>query len=289
MQNFSLIKKNNFYGEIQDMLDDEEISMNNKNHNSTVMGKLETMIKKAKFIKISDSVDNSKKLLEEIMIAITDENKENTMQGNTIFLYANENYSFQMIYLEDLTKEIGIDKMNEFATITNIELEPIYNDCAIIKIGYSDGKPENQILNINDICEIIINSFYHTGILIEEDGTMIDIIFSGDNPNKVLGGNFIRDNCYEILGLTIVPYIEKSDNINTTATKFMNMEIKGRVFITILCPISNKRFWSINKIIVNDVITIFQDNEKVNNIYIDIEKENKIINPFFLIKKYCII
>ena len=65
-------------------------------------------------------------------------------------------------------------------------------------------------------------------------------------------------------------------------------EIKGRVFITLLCPTSNNRIWNIKKSTIENILKILNDDLRYNSIISEIEKDEKIKNPFFFTKKYCI-
>ncbi len=286
--NYCLVKKNKIYEQIQDMLDEEDISMNNINHNFKVQNELGKIIKKANFIQLSNVFNTSDELLEQIFVDITENNKQEGMQGNTIFLFANTKYSFEVIYLEDLNKKQTDVNLNEFATITNMELEPIFNDCAIVKIGYESGSHIHKKINQDDIIEIIVNCFYHKGVLVQEDGSIKELEYSGDNPCLMLGLSFKMQASFQLLGLHFVPYIEPSDKINEKASKIFGNEIKGRVFFIVLSPVNGKKFWNLDKEGFEMIYSILQDEEKVKKIDDEIDIEKKAVNPFFLIKKYCI-
>ncbi len=286
--NYCLVKVNKIYQQIQDMLDEEDISMNNTNHNFKVQHELGKIIKQATFINFSNIFNTSDELLEQIFVDITEKNKEDGMQGNTLLLFANTRYSFEVIYLEDLRKKQIEDNLNEFATITNLELEPIFNDCGIVKVGYENGTHVHKKITQNDIIEIITNCFYHKGVLVQEDGSLKELEYSGDNPCLMLGLSFKMCASFQLLGLHFVPYIEPSDKINEKASKIFGNETKGRVFFIVLSPVNGKKFWSLEKEGFDMILSILSDEEKVKKIDAEIETEKKAVNPFFLIKKYCI-
>jgi hypothetical protein len=87
-------------------------------------------------------------------------------------------------------------------------------------------------------------------------------------------------------GLTLVCYQEESNIENKVASKLIGNSLSGRVFITTLCAISNKRFWSLSKNSINNLLKLLDDKESSNLINKEIMSD-KLKNPFFLIKKYC--
>lgn len=284
--NYCLIKKNKIYEQIYDMLEIEELSMSNPDHDNKIIYELEKIIKKAKFIEIKKSESNKDDLLAEMMIAITSEH-EPGLQGNTMLLHANDDYYYEVIYMENPSnKNFKKDEhINEFASISNIELEPIMKDCVFVKTGYTDGVAVCKAITIDDICEILINNFYHKGILIEDNGKIIEITYSGDNPTIVLGNKFQKGDTGDVLGLTILPWVEPNENKNEIASKILGTSIKGRVFLMTFSPISCKRHWSLSKETIDNILKVLDNKEKINKVYDEIDKQNKQVNPFYLIKK----
>lgn len=300
--NYCLVKKNKFYESIQDMLDLEDLSMNKPDDTENIIYKLKSLLSKSKFIEIK-GIDKDKyigktdkdftpnDLLEQIIVDITETNKNENIQGNTLLLYANNKYSFEVIYMENLIDEQEDSNINQFLSITNINLEPIYFDGGIIKTNYETNVPYNDKITIDDILEIIVSSFYHKGLMIEPEGKTTEILFSGDNPSILIGHNFKAESVIELLGLSFVPFVEKEDKNskpNECVNSVFSTKFKGRVYLTLLSPISTKRHWNLNKEMFDDIKNIIDKEDIVKKIYEDIDKENKIVNPFFLIKKYCI-
>jgi len=97
-----------------------------------------------------------------------------------------------------------------------------------------------------------------------------------------------------MFGLMFVGYNEQGTEINHMASKLHGSEIKGRFYVSTLCPISNKRFWGINLDILKGLIKLIDYSEGTLEQRAIIEKLNnelsddKLKNPFFLIKKYCV-
>ncbi len=287
--NYCLIKKNKIYESIQDLMDLEELSMNNPNHNEKVFDKISNLVKKSRFIEFRGNENDTNSLLENIMLSITDENKSKNIQGNTLLLYGNDEEYYEVIYMENLIeKNKNNDDLNEFASISNTSLEPIFGDCVIVKTCLEKDKHVPKIITVENICEILINNFYHKGIIINTDGTTKELIYSGDSPLPVVGGKFKRSGEINVLGLILVPWIEDGQEVNQIATKLFGSEIKGRIFLTILSPVTSKRYWSISITNLNSILSILEDKEKTNQISNEIIESNYTINPFFLIKKYCI-
>jgi hypothetical protein len=286
--NYCFVSKNKIYDEIREMIEDEELSMSKFDDTDEIIYQIKKIVLGAKYLKIKYSEEpDSKKLLEQIMMDITEENQSTEMQGNTLLVYCNDNYYFEVIYLENMVNlERDISEINELATISNIETEPILKDCAIIKTGYADGKPVCKEITREDIFEIVVNNFYHTGLLINEDGTMKEIKYSGDNPLLIMGNTFTKGQIGDVLGITMLPWVEvKGTKENIVASKILGMGVKGRVFLMTFCPITNKKHWNFTQQIAEDILKILADPEKTKQIYAEIEKLNKNVNPFYLIKK----
>lgn len=285
--NYCYVKKNKIYEEVFDMLEMEELSMSNPDHDEKVKYELSKIIKRSKYIEIKTSEPNTEDLIAEIILSITKDYNPEGLQGNTLLVHANDDYYYEVIYMENLIdkKPKLDDDINQLATISNIDLEPILNDSAIVKTGYSDGNPVCESITIDDICEIMINNFYHKGILIDEDGNIKELTYSGDNPTIILGNKFQKCNSGDVLGLLILPWVEKSEKINLLASKILGIEIKGRVFLMTFSPITNKRHWNLSKEVIEGIIKILDDKDKKVKIYDLIDKENKQSNPFYLIKK----
>jgi hypothetical protein len=284
--NYIYIPSNKFYKEVQEMIEDEEISFYNINDWDKIKYNIEKIVKKNKFT-ISE-LCKKESLLENIIEKI---NKNESNDTNTLLLYADDNNMYEFIYFIDFKKresEKSYNDTNELGSITNINLEVIYNDGCIIKTNYTDGVLKNDIINNDDLLDIIYNVFFHTGVLISESGTMTEIVYTTENPNYVIGDGFIKYKHFNILDFTLLLYIEKSDKDNEIVSKLVGENIKGRVFIMLLCPISSNRIWNIRKTTIENILKILDDNIKLNNILDEIEKDEKIQNPFFFTKKNCI-
>ncbi len=287
--NYCFVRKNKIYDEIREMIEEEELSMSKFDDTDEIIYQIKRIVLGANYLKIKYSEEpDSNKLLEQIMMDITEENQLPEMQGNTLLVHANDNYYYEVIYLENMVNlDRDIADINELATISNIETEPILKDCAIIKTGYLDGKPVCKEITREDIFEIVVNNFYHTGLLINEDGSMKEIKYSGDNPLLIIGNTFVKGEIGDVLGITMLPWIEpKGTKENKVASKILGMEVKGRVFIMTFCPITNKKNWNFTQQIAEDVLKILDNPEKTKQIYAEIEKANKNFNPFYLIKKF---
>lgn len=292
-QNFCLIKKNKLYGEIYDVLEDEELSMHNPDHTTKIQYQIDKITNNYLKIEISSIYTSTKSIAEDALCAITANNNNLNIQGNTLLINGDTNTMYEILYMEDLTSNavFNLDDMNEFGAISNIELVPIYNDCAIFKTNYSDGILKGAPITSSDISNIIFNNFYHTGTMINTDGTMNEIIFSGDNPSRLIGNNYTQGTANNILGLSIVPYYENliegcTLDVNHKASELFKTNINGRVFVAVLCPVTGKKTWSINSESITDIISILRNSDKVQKIDDEIDDGNRLVNPFYLIKKY---
>ena len=292
--NFCLVKQNKVYQDLYEILENEELVMDNPNHKDTIKYKIKTLMEKYlnDKIKISNLFETSEECLEELMLEITDGSEDE--QGNTLHMYANSNCMYEVVLMEKLGINSPDEELNEFASISNIELSPIYKNCAIIKSSYIDGQLKQAKINLEDIIELFTNNFYHNGVMINTDNSFIELEFSGENPNLVIGGNFKMLTPLSLFGLTLIGYNEKGNDKNELATKIYGKEITGRVYLATLCPITNKKFWSIDIDLVKGLLKLLdysagtpEQRNKIEQLEKELE-DDKLKNPFFLIKKYCV-
>jgi hypothetical protein len=102
----------------------------------------------------------------------------------------------------------------------------------------------------------------------------------------MIGSSFKMTDTIQLLGLTWAIFVEKDSKIdNTIVSEFMSKPVKGRAFITVLCPITNKKFNNITLNEFKDILELLKDKNKVDSINKDY-MENINLNPFFLINKY---
>jgi hypothetical protein len=296
--NYCLIKENKIYQDLYEILENEELIMDNPNNNVLIQYHIkklaETYINNNK-ITISNTFSSTDEILEDLIIEInekTNQLDDNDVQGNTLLIFANNDYMYEIIFMEKIGVEIRDTKLNQFGTISNIELAPIYGSLAIVKSSYSNGNLKNTTINKTDILELCVYVFYHKGVMINPNDSILDLEFAGDNPCIVIGTNFKQLPPLQIFGLHVVGYNEVGTEINNTATELFEKEIKGRFFITLLCPITNKKFWNIDIEIVKNLIKLLkyvngttEQKELINKLNNELNND-KLINPFFLIKKY---
>jgi hypothetical protein len=331
--NYTLLQKNNIYEQIYDLLEDNDLSMNNNNHYESIKNHIARLFTKShKSIQISESFTTKEDMFEELMVNITKNNDDECLQGNTLLSYANDDNMYELVFLENIKKEYNDNELNQFASISNIELAPVYGDCGIVKTCYENGSLINKQMNINDIIQIIMGNFYHSGVMINTDGTMLELDFPGDNPNIKIGPKFKQQSPINVFGLVLVGYFEDYDQTqaqaqaqvqdkvqdkvqdqaqlgqlanssnsansansanssksNNLASILYGIPINGRVYITTLCPITNKRFWSLSITTIKNLIKLLSntDNEKIKMLNKEL-LDDKLTNPFFLIKKYCV-
>ena len=292
--NYCLIKQNKIYEELYEILEDEELIMDNPNHKDAVKYKIENLVKSylTKTIKLSNIFDNSEQTLEDLMVEIT--NNLDEEQGNTLLMYANSYSMYEVIFMERLGVIRSDDELNQLASISNIELDPIYGNVAIIKSTYSDGLLKSSIITNDDILDLVTSNFYHKGVLINPNGTLMELEFTGDNPNIMIGGNFKMLSPLLLFGINLVGFSESGTEQNELASKLYGSVITGRFYVAVLCPISNKRFWSIDIDLLNGLVKLIgfstgtpEEKNKINELDKELN-DNKLINPFFLVKKYCV-
>lgn len=292
--NFVIYKINNIYEQIYDLLEENNLNMNNINHNDLIKNQIDKFTKSHSDIVFSDNFNTKDEMFENLMINITNndigDKLHESLQGNTLLSFATDDEMYELVYLENINVKYLDSKLNQLASMSNIELEPIYGTSALLKTTYENGNLINKQININDITKLIIWNFYHSGVMINTDETMLELLFPGDNPNITIGKNFKQLNPINIFGLVIVGYNEENNFSNKLASALYGIEIKGRVYITTLCPITNKKFWNITIITINNILKLLADtnNDKLDMINKEL-MDDKFKNPFFLIKKYCVL
>jgi hypothetical protein len=286
--NYCELKRNKIYVEIFDELLDDELNMNNPLHNDKIIHWMEKKIKSVDYIKISNTFNNQQDLMEDLILLISADANNQNIQGNTLMMYADDNSMYELFYMEDLTKKIPEDELNEFGSITNIFLQPVCWTCGIIKSSYGDdGNIYGDIITKSDVVKLFIQNYYHKGVMLNQDGTIIEIEFTGENPFNTIGNNFSQSNTLDLFGFNLIPWIEKSttSQLNTNASKIMGKEIYSRVFFSIVCPNTNKKFWDITPTTINNILQIIDNKEIQDKIYKEIEQAEININPFYFIKK----
>jgi hypothetical protein len=297
---YCLVKKNNLYQTLYAYIEKQKLNMYNPKHYDLIKDYIKRFLDETDYITISDKFGASDSLFENLLDSIItdnnmtlksyDEDKSICVnnQGNTLLAYGDSKKAYEIVYNEffnDKNAEKLLEVANEFASITNVELAPIYGSCGILKTVYN-SKLQLSSITKTDIYELLINIFYHNGVLINTDGTMTDLVFSGEDPCYMIGSSFKMTDTIQLLGLTWAIFVEKDSKIdNTIVSEFMSKPVKGRAFITVLCPITNKKFNNITLNEFKDILELLKDKNKVDSINKDY-MENINLNPFFLINKY---
>jgi len=293
--NYCELKRNKIYAEVYDELLDEELNMNNPSHNDKIKYWIEKKLKSSNFIQISNTFENQQDLMEDLILKIDlDSNNNPNIQGNTLMMYADDNSMYELFYMEDLTKKIPETELNEFGSITNIFLQPVCWTCGIFKSSYgNNGSIYSDIITKSDVIKLYIQNYYHKGVMLNPDGSMTELEFTGENPFNMIGNNFTQSNTLDLFGFNLVPWIEKTNGEKTTfiklnenASKIMGNEIYSRIFVSIVCPNTNKKFWDITRTTIINILKIIDNNEIQNKIQQEIEQSEININPFYFIKKF---
>lgn len=291
-QNYCELKKNKIYAEIYDELLDEELNMNNPSHNDKIKHWLEKKINSSNYISISNNFSNRDDILEDVITKIVNGANNDNLQGNTLLMSADENSMYELFYMEDLTQPIPQDELNEFGSITNIFMQPVCWTCGIFKSSYkSDGKIYPDIITKSDVSKLFVQNFYHQGVMINSDSSMVEIEFTGENPFNLIGGNYSQSSTKDLFGFCLVPWVEKITNpteseLNEKASKILGAKTYGRVFFALVCPNTNKKFWNIRIKDLENILHVIENKETQEKIQTELDKSEININPFYLIKKY---
>lgn len=309
--NYCWINTNKIYAEIYDELLDEELSMFNKDHNDKIKRYLEKKILSSEYIDVSETFESSDDCISDLILKINSTASSKNLQGNTVLMFADNNNMYELFHMEDLKKKFPDSELNELCSISNIHLIPVYWGCGIFKSNYSNGLIRSDIITKKDLINIFTQNYYHIGVMIgTNNGTnneinneinsgtnsgtnsginnsMIEIEFTGEDPYKVIGTGFTQKNVTNVIGFNFIPYVENGNEINVKASEIFGIEMKGRVFISLLCPTSNKKFWNINIKTIENILKIIENNvlfSKIQN-EVDNHDSDKDINPFYLLNK----
>ena len=286
MLNYCIINKNEIYGELHDLVEKEELTMVNPNHEEKIKYIIGDVIKNNKNIEFFDKESNNiNDFIGEVLELLISKNpQEEDSQGNTMIVYSDINEMIEVLFIE---KDENFEdcELNEFASISNYDLQPIYNCCALFKTSYKDNKIKNKIITIKDIEKIMYNNFYHVGLLVDCDGNTKEIIFSGDIPHNFIGSSFKLGENFERLGLHLALFVEEGNTINEIASRLCGNETKGRVYITLLNPPFNKKFGNFTKELLDIVLKILHNSDKVKKIENEV-MDDKMDNAFIIINKY---
>lgn len=289
--NYCELKKNTIYAEMYDELLDEELNMNKPEHNDKIKTYLEKKINVSDFVKVSGKFTDSNVMMEDLILKIESDAPNFKLQGNTLLMFANDSSMYELFYMEDLSQPIPQDCLNEFGSLTNIFLQPVCWTCGIFKSTYGkDGKIYSDIITRSDVSKLYISNFYHIGVMMNQDGSMIELEFTGEDPYKMIGTNFNQSNTIDLFGFNLVPWVEKIQNPNNTqlnisASKILGSEIYGRVFFAIVCPNTNKKFWDIKIKTMKDILYVIDNKDIQDKISKEVEMAEINVNPFYIIKK----
>ena len=289
--NYCELKKNTIYAEMYDELLDEELNMNKSEHNDKIKTYLDKKINTSDFVKISDIFSNSNNMMEDLILKIESDAPNFKLQGNTLLMYADDNSMYELFYMEDLTQSIPSVFLNEFCSLSNIFLQPVCWTCGIFKSSYgTNGKIHPDIITKSDVSKIYISNFYHKGVLINQNGSMLELEFTGEDPYKIIGTNYTQSNTIDLFGFNLVPWVEKIENptntqLNLCASKIIGSETYGRVFFAIVCPNTNKKFWDIKIKTIKDILFVIDNEDIKDKISKEVEMAEININPFYIMKK----
>ncbi len=291
--NYCIISQNKMYDEIHELLVDDDLHVGNESEDREIENIIFKYISNLKCIEFSktytNNVDNTNGknsiFLDDIMFSIYDNtntdinintnNNNKPIDANTITIYANENITYEIVYIEHKNENKNNECLNHFASISNMNLLPMYRTIALIKTDYSSGINKNCIITKNDIYKIIMHNFYHVGVMVDIDGdNIIEITYSSEYPYKKIGNNFMKYDVVNIFGMNFIVYYDenKNKNKNENASIFCNKDIYCRIFISLLSYEKSKKIWDVSKCLITKIIEIKKNNELFNKINDEIIK-----------------
>ena len=285
MLNYCMINKNVIYGELHDLIEKEELTMLNPNHEDKIRFLIGDLIKNSKEIEFTEKKTNDiNDIISEVFEILISKNTQEESQGNTLVVYSDINEMIEIIFIEK-DENFEDDELNEFASISNYDLQPIYNCCALFKTSYKNNNIKNTILTLKDIEKILYNNFYHIGLLVDCENNTKEIIFSGDLPHNFIGSSFKLGESFDRLGFHLALFVEDGNKINEIVSKLRGVETKGRVYITLLNPPYNKKFGNFTKELLDIILKIIENKEIIKKIEDEVLND-KLDNAYMIINKY---
>jgi hypothetical protein len=273
---FAIIPQNLFYTELYEVLTENDLNMHVAENKEMIYFYTTKLLKT--LITINEDVIDTENLLNAIMDYAFNKTELEKAEINTILIYSDEKYMYELIYLKN---ENNTDEnSNQYCSVINQDMEIINGYGYIIKTNIKTLKHEKLIMN--DMVNLFLKSFYHTGLLFELNNEIKEIEFITDSPFKTLGNTFKYIRCLEYFRMTFLLYSEKSEEINENASKIFP-ETTGRSFICVLSPISNSKFWYINKKIFLRISEILSDKKLHAELIEKISDNNKTCNPYVTI------
>jgi hypothetical protein len=280
-----MINKNVIYGELHDLIEKEELTMLNPNHEDKIRFLIGDLIKNSKEIEFTEKKTNDiNDIISEVFEILISKNTQEESQGNTLVVYSDINEMIELIFIEK-DENFEDDELNEFASISNYDLQPIYNCCALFKTSYKNNNIKNTILTLKDIEKILYNNFYHIGLLVDCENNTKEIIFSGDLPHNFIGSSFKLGESFDRLGFHLALFVEDGNKINEIVSKLRGVETKGRVYITLLNPPYNKKFGNFTKELLDIILKIIENKEIIKKIEDEVLND-KLDNAYMIINKY---
>ena len=285
MLNYCMINKNGIYGDLHDLIEKEELTMLNPNHEDKIRYLIGDLIKNSKEIEFTEKKTNDiNDIISEVFEILISKNTQEESQGNTLVVYSDINEMIEIIFIEK-DENFEDNELNEFASISNYDLQPIYNCCALFKTSYKNNNIKNTMLTLKDIENILYNNFYHIGLLVDCDKNTKEIIFSGDLPHNFIGSSFKLGENFERLGLHLALFVEDGNKVNELISKLRGTETRGRVYITLLNPPYNKKFGNFTKELLDIILKILDNKEIVKKIEDEVLND-KLDNAYMIINKY---
>lgn len=289
IQNYCYIGKNKIHAELYDELLDDELSMYNQEHTYKIKDWIKKKILTSKYINLSDTFSSTDDIISDLIIKITTEANSTDLQGNSLLVYADSNEMYELFYMENLVKTFDDEELNEFGSVTNIHMQPVYWGCGIFKTIYDKGELKGSIIKKEDLVNLYIYNHYHMGVMIGLDGQMTEIEFVGDEPYRTIGNGFVKSNIHNILGFNFLFYVEKDSNLTNNVVKNLcGNDVNGRVYITLLCPSTQKKIWNITSKTLKDILKILASDELTNKFETLMNTGDNIgkdINSFYLVNK----
>ncbi len=288
--NYCIISENKIYTELYDLIENDDLHMGKETDDGIIYTKIKQFIESetsCPYFKFSEPYTCDKDVSNDIIKLISKNGTIDNVSTEITTLFSNEDTTYELIYINYINNGQTDDDVNQFASLTNMNLIPIYKKCAITKVSHINNNINNVMISTEDMLNILINNFYHTGVMIDGD-KLTEINFCGQMPHTKIGNNFQTHEILNILGFSFICYHEncKNNNDNKISTIFCGKNITNRIFVTLLSYEKNKKTWNVTSSLINKIIKIKSD-ETLLNIFNNNISDLPYDNYFATMSKYC--
>lgn len=236
--NCILIKQNNFYEELCELMLDEELSTRRLGDYDRIYLLVKRYFEKCNFIINIDEIFETHDERTQYIISRID--KDNSMLNTMLLDTTSENF-LEAVY--DKNEENNI---NELMSMLNISNCIIGGDCYVINTGIlGEGKFGKKKINIDILTDLFMKQYYNEGLMINGN-EIVKIRFCRGEPRNVIGGDFCNVDRCEVYDMQMIVYSDGKGEINEVS-EMLGKDVRGRVFVILSVPYYRVKILNLDK------------------------------------------